>query len=179
MADFHLTPTPAIPDRPVEAGSTRLAPVEVAGIHTIVLPPNNPPRLEEEFEKHVGPLPQIGRSSDAPDGALVLRPTRERAYLVGPGRSARPAATFYGLDQTGFWAAIELTGPGARQVLERNWRPDPGDGAFPKGAVTRSSIAQVPIILARRCAQTYLLLAPRSYAQSVFHTLAVSMRWVL
>lgn len=179
MADLHLTATPAIMDPPVEIGATRLAAVEFEGVHTMVLRPDDPGALAEDFQRHVAPLPAIGQSGTTPAGDRVLRPTRERAYLIGPSPDTSRAATLFSLDQSGFWAAIELSGPGARAVLERSWRPDLGDGSFATGSVTRSSIGQIPTILARIDGQTYLLLAPRSYARSLFHNLATSLSWVL
>lgn len=89
-----------------------------------------------------------------------------------------PTPSFYAIDQTGFWAMITVEGDGTRAVLERHWRPDLGDAAFPPGAVAQSSLSGVSATLFRETPQGFLILAPRSYAAWLFDELATTLRWV-
>lgn len=178
MADYRLTPTPAIAAAPVEIGGTRLAPRDPEGVQTLVLRPDDPAALAVGFEAALGTLPAIGRSGPTRAGAMLLRPSRERAVLIGRCPAPAPAPSFYSLDQTGFWAMIALEGDGARAVLERHWRPDLGDESLPPGAVAQSSLSGVSVILFRETSQGFRILAPRSYAAWLFDELATSLRWV-
>lgn len=179
MAEFHLAAAPALAADPVEVANTRLAVARLASLITLVLRPGDPAALAAELDARGLALPEIGASEATAAGDRLLRPTRERAYLLGPVPDTGPAATFYALDQTGFWLVLSLTGPGARPVLERGWKPDLAGAAFPVGAVTRSTIGQVPVTLSRREAQGYLLMAPRSYGAALWHELETSLRLAL
>jgi len=170
MAEFRLAPAPAIARPPVEVGGTCLAECAPQAVTTLVLPPGN--------AAAAAPLPTIGRSTSTANGPL-LRPSRERAYLLGPAAGFSAADSVHSLDQTGFWSCLALTGPGARAVLERVWRPDLGDAAFPPGAVARSALSQIPVILWRDGAASYRLMAPRSYAESLFQELEAALARVL
>lgn len=179
MPEYRLTASPAITGSAVAIGDTRLAPVELPGVHTLVLRTGAPDRLGSEFKGAVGDLPDIGRSTQTRSGDFVLRPSLERAYLIGEAPDFAQNDMFYAVDQTSFWATITLTGPGALPILERCWKPALSDAAFPVGAVTRSSISQIATILHRTAPETYLLMAPRSYGDALFQELARAMRWVL
>ena len=170
MADQRLIPTPAITAAPVRIGTTRFVPRVAEGVHALVLREGDPAAL--------GPLPEIGRSAATRLGGVVLRLSRERAMLIGRGPAPAPSPSFHSLDQTGFWAMISLEGSSARGVLERHWRPDLDDAAFPPGSVAQSGLSAVPVTLFRETAEGYLILAPRSYAAWLFGELATTLRWV-
>jgi hypothetical protein len=178
VAEHRLAPSPAITAAPLEIGETRLAPRPSVGVHMLVLSAGDPAALAAEIEAAFGPLPAIGRSARTRSGAMLLRPSRERGLCIGSGLAPSPATGFHSLDQTGFWAMISLQGSGARAVLERHWRPDLGDVAFPQGAVAQSSLSGVSATLFREAANSYLILVPRSYAAWLFDDLATTLHWV-
>lgn len=178
MADFPLTPTPAITAAPVETGGTRLAARQAEGVQALVLRADDPAALATEIEAAFGPLPEIGYSAAIRSGGVLLRPSRERAMLIGRGPAPAPSSSFHRLDQTGFWAMVSLEGSGARSVLERHWKPDLGDAAFPPGAVAQSSLSNVSATLFRETENGFLILAPRSFAAWLFDELATTLRWV-
>ncbi|WP_158275523.1 hypothetical protein [Maritimibacter sp. 55A14] len=182
MPELRLTETPAIVRAPVERGGTRLVAVGESGVLTLVLRRGDPQRLAQEIGAALDcDLPAVGGSTDATGGARLLRPAAERAHLVTPGSSVPSAAegeTFYGIDQSDYWSCLNLSGPLSRACLERLWKPDLGDAAFPPGAVARSALGPVAAVLCRLRPAAYLLLVPRSYAQAGFDELETSLAWV-
>jgi len=178
VADHRLTPSPAIAAAPVEIGGTRLVPREPKGVQTLVLRPGDPAALAAGIDAALGPLPMIGRSGSTRSGAVLLRPSRERGLLIGDCPMPTPTPSFHAIDQTGFWAMIALEGDGARAMLERHWRPDLDDAAFPPGAVAQSGLSGVPVTLFHETAEDYLILVPRSCAAWLFEDLATTLRWV-
>ncbi|GGD28252.1 hypothetical protein [Sinisalibacter lacisalsi] len=178
MAEYRLTPTPAIAAAPVEIGGTRLAPRAPEAVQTLVLRTQDPAALAAAIEAALGPLPAIGQSALTRAGAVLLRPSRERGLLIGRCPALTLTPNFHAVDQTGFWAMIALEGESARSVLERHWRPDLGDTRFPPGAVAQSSLSGVAVTLFRESAQGFGILAPRSYAAWLFDELATTLLWV-
>jgi heterotetrameric sarcosine oxidase gamma subunit len=94
----------------------------------------------------------VWRSS--PDRAVVVCEPGDRAALLE--RFEAPGVTL--VDQTAGLAAIELAGPGARDLLERLTALDLRPTAFPTGTVLAGVVARVPAALGRTGEDEYLVL---------------------
>ncbi|MFO1143451.1 MAG: sarcosine oxidase subunit gamma [Amaricoccus sp.] len=80
-------------------------------------------------------------------------------------------------DQSDAWAGLRLTGTHADAVLARLVPLDLDRAAFPPGAVARSLLRHVPLILVAGD-PGFELLVPRSYAGTAVTELAAAMRSV-
>ncbi len=113
----------------------------------------------------------LGRAAARPDGGLALAVAPGEWILLGggPGEEA--------VDLTHVRAALRLTGPGARPLLERVCALDLSDEMTPDGAAARTLVAGVATEIARtdRDGQpSYLLLMSRSFAAAVHERLVAA-----
>ena len=69
-------------------------------------------------------------------------------------------------DQSDGWAALELSGEGARDVLARLTAVDLRDGVFPVGTTARCQLVHMSMSLTRVDAARWLILVFRSMAGS-------------
>ena len=82
------------------------------------------------------------------------------------------------VDQSDAWAAMELSGAGARTVLARLTPIDLRDGAFAEGRTARTLLQHMGCSLTRTGPDTYLILVMRSMAGSAAHDLTRAMETV-
>lgn len=142
----------------------------------------------------VAPLKgQEGAVSDALKaqiGAALPKPNRAtgraaaRAVFAGQGQtlvlgpSLDPIAGAAMTDQTDAWAAVELDGPSARDVLARLVSVDLRADMFKQGHAARTPIFHMPGVVVRTGADRYLLMTFRSMAGTLVHDLATAMEGV-
>nr|WP_241741196.1 sarcosine oxidase subunit gamma family protein [Gemmobacter straminiformis] len=118
------------------------------------------------------------------NGAMRLVWTgREQAFLVGPAAPEMApglAATLDGAaavtDQSDGWAVLTLSGPLARETLARLVPLDLRDTAFAVGAVARSGLNHMQMILTRSDTATYEVMVFRSMARTAWHELAEALQ---
>ena len=79
-------------------------------------------------------------------------------------------------DQSDGWARMRLQGPGAEAVLARLVPIDLRVAAFPEGAVARSGLNHMMMVLMREGPQAFQIMVFRSMAGSAVHELAVAMK---
>jgi heterotetrameric sarcosine oxidase gamma subunit len=128
-------------------------------------------------------LPAMGRVAAARTAiALCVRP--ERWLVLSP--AAAPGAAHIAweraagsrgaaVDLSSALAALHLTGPTARDVLERGCRLDLDPHAFPVGAAAATIMAQVSVVLAA-LGSGWLLLTPATTARHLREWLVSSGR---
>lgn len=88
------------------------------------------------------------------------------------------APNFPVTDQSDSWAAVEVSGNRSVDALERICPIDLHESVFVEGAVARSTMEHLSVIIIRLDA-AYLLLSPRSSADSFLHALTQSADFVL
>jgi len=81
-------------------------------------------------------------------------------------------------DQSDSWVAVELTGDRTLEVLERICPIDLHNDTFTVGRVARTSMEHSSVIVFRQ-ADRWLLLSPRSSAESFMHSLTQSADFVI
>ncbi len=161
---------------PVSAGGATLseaAPVPV----TSVAPFRGKERAVATALKKLGlGWPEPGRSLRAGDAACLWTGAGQ-AFLVGAdpeGLAGIAALT----DQTDGWARMRLDGPAAEAVLARLVPLDLRPAAFPEGAVARSGLNHMMMVLLREGPEAFGIMVFRSMAGSAVHEIGVAMRAV-
>lgn len=97
-----------------------------------------------------------------------------QAFLIGAdpdGLSGLAALT----DQSDGWARMRLSGPGAEAVLARLVPLDLRAVSFPVGAVARTGLNHMMMVLTRAEAESFDILVFRSMAASAVHELGQAM----
>jgi len=88
------------------------------------------------------------------------------------------ASEFPLTDQSDSWVAVEVSGNRTLDVLERICPIDLHETAFRDGAVARTTMEHLSVIIVSQ-GTTFLLLSPRSSADSFLHALTQSAEFVL
>jgi len=81
-------------------------------------------------------------------------------------------------DQSDSWVVLEVSGERSHDVLERICPIDLHDSQFPDGAVARTMMEHLSVIVVRS-SNRFVLLSPRSSADSFRHALTQSADFVL
>ncbi len=117
-------------------------------------------------------FPAPNQSLTGPTASIVWT-GRAQAFLIGaeaPALAGLAATT----DQGDGWVALCLSGPAAAEVLMRLVPLDLRVAAFPPGAVARSGLNHMPLILWRREAD-FLVMTFRSMARTAWHEVETAM----
>lgn len=108
-------------------------------------------------------------------GARALWFGRGQILLAGPAADPGLAAHATLVDVSDGWAAVELQGAGAADVLARLVPVDLREGAFKRGHCLRSQLQHMPVSIARLGPEKFLLMVFRSMAGSLVHDLKPAM----
>lgn len=162
---------------------------EVSGLAVIAIsaPKSGEAALETALQSALGlAWPLTGRSSVSEKHRL-LGLSRDQAFLLFPHEGAGAenvvatgiAEAGYLFDQSDAWAMLRLQGPHSRAALERICMLDLDDAAFPDGAVSRTLMEHLSVIILREARDRYLLMSPRSSAGSFLDAVETSVRNIL
>lgn len=158
---------------PIAAGGVTLGELPFARI-TSVAPLAGRERAVGTALKALGlGWPEPGRSVTT-GAAACLWTGRGQAFLIGAdpdGLTGFAALT----DQSDGWARMRLSGPGAEAVLARLVPLDLRAAAFPVGAVARTGLNHMMMVLSRVAGEDFDILVFRSMAASAVHELSRSM----
>jgi heterotetrameric sarcosine oxidase gamma subunit len=129
-------------------------------------------------------LPNIGHSSHTEDGnTRFLGLQRDQMFLLfeheGDGALAVIADKLgevgYYTDQSDTWAILRMAGPGSRTALERICMLDLSPDVFAVGAVARSTMEHLGVMILRDDTDSFLLMSSRSSARSFLHAIETSI----
>ncbi len=142
--------------------------------------------LVESFD---APRPATGQSSVSADGTMRLLGLQPDQMLVlfrahDPDRAADQVAAAmktaaYVTDQSDSWVLLALEGRGVCPVLERLCMLDLDVTVFPAGAVSRTVMEHLSVIILRERDNRFLLFNPRSSARSFLHAVETAAETVL
>jgi len=163
-----------------------IAAEEITGraIVSVAVPNGHEAKLQAAIEAAYGvTLPAVGNSISSGDN-LILRLARDQFWLLFEDTGERPEPTVrdavgtagYIVDQSDGWAVARVSGPMCREALERICPLDLAPNAFEVRHVARTIMEHLSIIIHREAEDAFLLLSPRSSANSFWHTLEVSAR---
>lgn len=114
-------------------------------------------------------LPPMGRAAPFAGGVAWSFAPGVAMVVGGPRPDQGRVA-----DQSGGFVLLRLSGPAAAEVLARGCRLDLHESAFGIGAVARTPIAQVGVILHRTAPTTFEMLVPATLARSFAHFLTTA-----
>jgi sarcosine oxidase subunit gamma len=188
VAEFTIERQAALGGLREEVGATTLAEIDGARLTTLSLPRDREGETLQALEERLGcAMPEVGSTAVSPaTGAQILRSGADRLMILmlpeSGGGSEEAGALApnlgYQVDQSDFWVVLELSGPLAVASLERTCRLDLHEGVFTPGTMARTPMEGVSTILVRLAADRFLLMAPRSFARALAHTLSTSLRYV-
>ena len=81
----------------------------------------------------------------------------------------------YLCDQSDSWAMLRIRGEGCRTALERICPIDLHSPSFPQGSVARTIMEHLAVIILHESDNQYLLMSPRSSAESFLHAITQSI----
>ncbi len=122
-------------------------------------------------------FPAAGQALEAGETACIWS-GRAQAFLIGPAPDAGLAARAVLTDQSDAWAVVELSGPGAEDVLARLVPLDLRPAAFPPGWAARSLLQHMTVTLWRSGSGAFRIMAFRSMARTLAHEIGTAMALV-
>ncbi|PWE33795.1 sarcosine oxidase subunit gamma [Maritimibacter sp. 55A14] len=186
MPDLTLTPTPPLDGYAQDFAGTRLAEASELAIVAVATPAGGETALEAAVKAAYGTgTPAPGASILSKDGkARLVWSGPDQMFLLfthdAPDAEAGVAAALgqagYCTDQTGVWAALEISGPGVRGALERLCPLDLHPDAFAEGAAARTVMEHMGAFVIRTGSDAFLLLSASSSAKSFLHAVELSVR---
>ena len=129
-------------------------------------------------------LPKIGASGVSSDGdARLLGLQANLIFVLFDSHSDATSKEFtdkldhvaYCTDQSDGWCYLRVSGPGVPAMLERICMLDLEH--FPVGAVTRTTMDGLGVIILREGADEYLMMSPRSSAASFLRSIELSIAY--
>ena len=177
MAEYQMTPAPALGGLDKSIGETRLVEVTDVRLMTISIPLGEEDAFSGALSGQLGcQMPDVGRTAQThPADATLLRLNADRVMVLSRGTPPQLAGLGYLVDQSDYWVILELSGPAIQAVLERTCRLNLAAEQFPVGAVARTSTEGMATVLFRQAPDGVWLMTPRSFAQSFAHAIETSM----
>lgn len=129
-------------------------------------------------------LPDLGFSSHSEEGkARFLGLQHDQMFLLFEHHDDDAVAAVtkklgeagYYTDQSDSWVILRMAGPGSRTALERISMLDLNPQIFLVGAVSRTTMEHLGVIILRDNAESFLLMSPRSSAHSFLHAIETSI----
>lgn len=130
-------------------------------------------------------LPEVGASATSDvDRTLILGLQKQQVFLLCDDLGRDPVGavndrlngTAYLTDQSDSWVLLQVSGDRARVALERISPIDLHPQAFPVGAVARTSMEHLGVIMTRTGENEYLLMSACSSAHSFLHAVETSIQ---
>ena len=190
MFDYKLSSKSPLDEFVLEADGARLGEIKGFALISIAAPHLGERKLKSVLKNTLGiDLPKPGfssRSETTPDITLMsvgrdqwfvrfLETEKSSVDWVVDAVGNYAAIT----DQSDSWAQIELSGISARMSLECVLPVDTDPSVFPEGAVSRTILEHLGVIVTRQPNDAdgdycFLLMSPRSSAKSFLHALTGS-----
>ncbi|MCB1754426.1 MAG: sarcosine oxidase subunit gamma [Gammaproteobacteria bacterium] len=186
MADYSLTAQTPLDGIRLEYGNVSISEVSGLAVVSLASPLGGENALTTALQTaYQISLPATGHSSASPDDKThLLGMQRDQFFLLfdypGPFVTAaveeKIGAAAYICDQSDSWAILRLAGADSRKALERICSIDLDPDSFGAGAVTRTVMEHIGVIIYCEAPDSYLLMSLRSYAKSFLHALEVSAK---
>lgn len=185
MTEYTLTAAQPLMGYAREFGDVSLTAPDALAIVAVALPLGAEENAKKAIRSAYGAaLPDIGRMALSRDEKTTLmRLGSDLAFVLfsceTPDAEARVAGKLgdaaYVTDQTDVWCALKIDGPGSRAALERICMLDLHADAFTDGAVARTVMEHLGVIIARTGTDSFLLLSASSSAKSFLHAIETSV----
>lgn len=186
MAEFQLTPKSPLDGIVLSIGGTKIREVTGSAIVSIAIANGGEAGLKNAIlEAYHVEQPAIGQSAITEvDNARFLGLQRNQLFVLfdcdAPRREQIVAAKLgeaaYLTDQSDGWVILRLSGEKSIPALQRICMLDLELAQFPPGAVARTVMEHLDVIIVREAPDTFLLISARSSAQSFLHAIETSVR---
>lgn len=186
MADIALSTYDPFEGVHLETAGVALSGVTGMALVSAVIPNGGKAAFAKSIETAYGvSIPAPGATMRASDDAtLLIGLQRDQVFLMfertddWPERSValKLGDAAYVTDQSDGWVMARLTGPRCREALERICRLDLSPKVFAEGAVARTLMEHLNVIILRDGSHSFLLMSPRSSAPSFLNALETSIR---
>ncbi len=164
-------------------GSLRLREVPARSLISLATPLGGEEAFAAFLAEEFGLSPVAPGETQTQEGKTLLGLAHDQSFLVlpfsstplSPGRVSAAQGRAYLTDQSDSWAHLEIVGPDVRTALERicplNLAPD----RFAIGAVARTAMERLNVIIWRADSNRFNLMSGRSSARSFLHAVKVSI----
>ena len=184
MSEYSLISAPPLAGTDMMIGALALKAPKDLAIVSIALPLGGEAAAEKAVKAAFGAgLPEIGKTAQGGDVMLMrLGPDQAFAVFTHPTPDAERVVAgklngaAYTTDQTDVWCALELSGEGSRDVLERICPLDLHDSAFATGDVARTVMEHLGVIITRSGQDSWLLMSASSSAGTFLHAIETSIK---
>jgi sarcosine oxidase subunit gamma len=185
VPDFSLKPLSPLAGYDRQFDGVTLQELTGLSLVSIAVPMGGRDELARTTESVFGvTLPDVGSSIYSEAGRIrLLGLQREQLFLsieyqgddaVALIKGKLGGAGYY-TDQSDSWAMLRIAGHGCRRALNRICMLDLDPDSFVVGAVSRTTMEHLGVIILRDGPDSFLLLSPRSSADSFLHALETSV----
>ncbi len=183
MTNPSLRPTSPLDGFDQSWGSLRLHEVPARSLISLAVPLDGDAAFAAFLAEEFGLSPVAPGESQTREGKALLGLARDQAFLVlpfadipfPPERVLAAQGRAYLTDQSDSWAHLEIAGPDVRTALERMCPLNLDPARFAIGAVARTAMEHLNVIIWRTDQNTFQLMSARSSARSFLHALKVSI----
>ena len=187
MGDFTLESKAVLDGFDYDWNGTRLRELTEMAAVAVSVPKGGASALGKKMKAgYGGGIPAAGESyvgkndvrimSFAVDQFLVL--FDHTAHSGVPAVEKKLGNTGYYVEQTNNWVFLELSGPLARDAMERICAVNTHADKFAVDRVERTSMEHMGAVLCRKGEDTFLIMSASSTAGSFLHALETSMQYV-
>ena len=186
MSEYSLEPISALEGFKQQYDGVMLHELVDIGKVSIAIPLAGEKKAEKALANLFGvAVPPVGNSTLSDDKmARVIRLGNDQLFVLMFDKPTDPKALLakeigdvaYLTDQSDSWVGIEISGPVARQALERICMIDLNPGVFLEGYAARTLMEHLGVLIVRSGTQSYTLLSASSSAKSFLHAVTTSIR---
>ncbi|MEL6313878.1 MAG: sarcosine oxidase subunit gamma [Pseudomonadota bacterium] len=163
---------------PLEIGAARLSEVDLGQLTSIAPFKGQDAAVSKALKDAHGMAFPAPNRATGKDGARAIWCGHRMAVLAGPLPSDALTADAALTDQSDAWTCARLEGAGAEAVLARLTPLDLRNTQFKRGHTARTELQHMAASITRVGADAFLILAFRSFADTLRHDLEQAMRGV-
>ncbi len=186
MPEFELSPQSAFSTAPASYGNIKIEEVINRAIVAVATPKEREAALNAACLSAYGAeLPKTGKftASTAAD-TLLLGMAQDQMFMLFDEPDGDPAAhirvalddTGYITDQSDSWAILRIQGPDVRSALERICPLNLHPANFVPNSVARTVMEHLAVIILSEAEDSFVLLSPRSTADSFLNVVETSAK---
>ena len=189
MTDFTLNAESPLGGVRIDLDGISIREMADLALVSIAVPRGGEDALNQALKRsYKAELPIVGTSTLSPaKDVRFLGLQRDQVFLLTKHLSDSPVVTIlenlgnagYYSNQSDSWAVLELSGPKSRAALERICPIDLDPDEFHEGAVTRTQMEHLGVIILRIYADKFLLFSPTSSSRSFLRMVETSAHNVL
>ena len=184
MPDFILKEKSPLADYNRDFSDLSIREITGKALVSVATPLGGDKKLFAAMDKSYGAkLPRVGASTHSKDGKVrFLGLQSEQMFVLFEYTGQAPVkhvakklgnAAYYS-DQSDSWVMVELAGSQCRAALARICPLDLHEESFVEGALGRTAMEHLGVIIYRSGPDEFIILSPRSSAHSLLHAIETS-----